>query len=127
MLTQFKACERLEAGASQGPLAGSLVYPASPMPDGDGEGLRLYSSAPVPADEFTFEEVLSAALQDELREHHSLPCAPGSVPKKYFAPRVLAEHEHLEVVASVQAAPGPDPALGAAGSDPERCCRPQDG
>ena len=31
------------------------------------------------------------------------------MPSEYLAPHVLAEHEHLGVVASVQAAPGPGP------------------
>ena len=61
------------------------------------------------ASECAFDEVRSAAVRDELRDHRGLPCAPGCVPKDYFAPPVLAELEHLGVVASAQMAPGPSP------------------
>ena len=36
---------------------------------------------------------------------------PATPPKEYFAPHALAESEHLGVVVSVQAAPGPGPSL----------------
>ena len=111
MLAQFAQYERLEAGASQEPLAGSLVSFASFTPDGIRDGPRLYSDVLVPSDERTFGEVQGEPLRGELQEHRGLPCAPGSAPREYFAPHVLAEHGHLGVVASVQAAPGPSPSL----------------
>ena len=56
-LTQFAEYGRLEADPAQGPLAGSLASLASLTPDGDGDGLRLYSDTLVPAYECTFGEV----------------------------------------------------------------------
>ena len=68
---------------------------ASFTPEGDGDEFRLYSDVLVPAGECAFEETRSAAFRDELRDHLGQPCAPGSVLTGYFAPLVLAEHEHL--------------------------------
>ena len=80
MLTQFAEYERLKAYASRELLTGSLASLASLTPDRDGDEPRLYSDAPVPADESAFEEVQSAALRDELCDQRGLPCAPGSDP-----------------------------------------------
>ena len=69
MLAQFANYERTEAGTHQEPLPGSLASLASAMPGGDGDGIRLYSDVPIPADECAFDEVRDATLRDELRNH----------------------------------------------------------
>ena len=99
--------ERLEADATQKPLAGDPASLNSHMAGGYGYGLWLYSDILAPADECTFDKFRDAALRDELRGRRGLLCAPGSTPEAHFAPYALTEVEHLGVVTSIQAAPSP--------------------
>ena len=77
------------------------------MPGGDGDGLRMYSDALVPTGGCALDEVRDTALRDELRDHRGLPCAPGSIPREYFAAGFLTASESLGVVSSTQAAATP--------------------
>ena len=61
----------------------------------------MYSDVLVSAGGCTFDEIRDAALRDELRDHHGLPCAPGSIAREYFAAGILTASESLGVVSSV--------------------------
>ena len=78
LLTQYTEYGQLEAGASLEPLAGSLVSLASLTPDGDGNGLRLYSDVPLTSAILTRS---GASLRCELRDHRGLPACPAACPK----------------------------------------------